>query len=202
MASIGYKNTKYSYGLIAIALHWIVAFAFIINYAIIYYRDWFVTAKTEQAKALFSYHTAIGISVIVFVVLRIIWRLLDKQPIEVSGSRMEHLAAHAAHIMLYAVMIILPLSGYLGTGGPSQLFFFIEIPRFADTQIFSIVVEGWMRLNWDQFEAPMDFIHKQGGAYFVWVLVAAHAGAALFHHFIRKDVVLKRMLWPIDEQKN
>jgi len=114
---------------------------------------------------------------------------------------LEHRAAHAAHIMLYAVMIILPLSGYLGTGGPSQLFFFIEIPRFADTQIFSIVIEGWMGLDWDQFEAPMDFIHKEGGAYLVWVLVAAHAGAALFHHFIRKDVVLKRMLWPIDEIK-
>ena len=201
MASFKYKNTEYSYGFIAIALHWIVAFAFIVNYAIIYYRDWFVVARTDQAKTLFSYHTAIGISVIVFIVLRIIWRFLNKQPNEVEGSRLEHLAAHAAHIMLYAVMILLPLSGYLGTGGPSQLFFFIEIPRFADTQIFNIVVERWMGLTWDQFEAPMDFIHKEGGAYFVWVLIAAHAGAAFFHHFIRKDVVLKRMLWPIDELK-
>jgi len=74
---------------------------------------------------------------------------------------MEHFAAHAAHIMLYAVMIILPLSGYLGTGGPSQLFIFIEIPRFADTQLFkTVVVERWMSLSWEQFEAPMDFIHK------------------------------------------
>ena len=201
MPSIAYKNTEYSYGFISIVLHWIVAFAFIANYAIIYYKDWFVPAKTEQAKALFSYHTAIGVSVIVLVVLRIIWRLLNKQPDEVPGSHIEHLAAHGAHIMLYAVMIIVPLSGYLGTGSLSQLFFFIEIPRFADTQIFSTVIEGWMGLTWEQFEAPMDFIHKQGGAYFVWVLVVAHAGAALFHHFIRKDVVLKRMLWPIDDHK-
>ena len=201
MASNTYKNTDLSYGLIAIFLHWIVAFAFIVNYVIIYYREWFVVAKSDQAKQLISYHTAIGMSVIVFIVLRIIWRLMNKQPNEVPGSPIEHLAAHAAHILLYAVMIILPLSGYLGTGGPSQLFFFIEIPRFADTQIFKTVVEGWMSLNWQQFEAPMDFIHKQGGAYVVSALIAAHVGAALFHHFIRKDIVFKRMLWPIDDLK-
>ena len=124
---------------------------------------------------------------------------MSQQPKEVPGSKLEHLAAHGAHILLYVVMIVLPLSGYFGTGGPSQLFFFIEIPRFADTQIFAIVVEGWMNLSWEEFEAPMDFIHKKGGEYFVWVLALAHAGAALYHHFIRKDVVLKRMILPIKD---
>lgn len=53
------------------------------------------------------------------------------------------------------------------TGGPSQLFFLFEIPKFSDTQIFQTVVQGWMGLTWAQFEAPMDFIYKKGGAYFV-----------------------------------
>ena len=197
MKTIPFKNTADTYGVIAIALHWIVALAFILNYAIIYYREWFVEEKTDQARALISYHTAIGVSVIVFVLLRIIWRFMNRQPNEVPGSSLEHFAARAVHLMLYAVMIFVPLSGYLGTGGPSQLFFAIEIPRFADTQIFKTVVEGWMSLDWDEFEAPMDFIHKKGGAYVVWVLIAAHAGAALFHHFVRRDAVLKRMIWPL-----
>lgn len=201
MKTLPFKNTENTYGIIAIALHWIVAVAFILNYAIIYYREWFVEEGSESIRTLVSYHTAIGVSVVVFVLLRIIWRLMNKQPNEVPGSKTEHFAAHAAHIMLYAVMIILPLSGYLGTGGPSQLFFFIEIPRFADTQLFKTVVEGWMSLSWEQFEAPMDFIHKQGGAYVVWVLIALHAGAALFHHFIRRDAVMKRMIWPIKESE-
>ena len=194
-----FKNTEYSFGLIAILLHWIVAAAFIANYLVIYYSHWFVTPKTDLARSLFSYHTAIGVSVVVFVVLRIVWRLMNPQPKAVPGTKFEHFAAHSAHVLLYFVMIVVPLSGYFGTGGPSQLFFFIEIPRFADTAIFSTLVEGWMGLSWEQFEAPMDFIHKQGGAYVVWVLVLAHVGAALYHHFIRKDVVLKRMLRPIDE---
>ena len=192
------KNTNDTYGVIAIALHWIVALAFIINYAIIYYREWFVEGREDPLfRTLLSYHYAIGVSVLVFVVLRIIWRLTNIQPNEVLGSRLEHLAAHAAHIALYAVMIIIPLTGYLGTGGPSQLFFFIDLPRFADTQIFKTVIEGWMGLSWEQFETPIDFIHKEGGAYVVWVLIVVHAGAALYHHFIRGDVVLKRMLRPL-----
>ena len=192
------KNTNDTYGVIAIALHWIVALAFIINYAIIYYREWFVEGREDPLfRTLLSYHYAIGVSVLVFVVLRIIWRLTNIQPNEVPGSRLEHLAAHAAHIALYAVMILIPLSGYLGTGGPSQLFFFIDLPRFADTQIFKTVIEGWMGLSWEQFETPIDFIHKEGGAYVVWVLIVVHAGAALYHHFIRGDVVLKRMLRPL-----
>ncbi len=192
------KNTKDTYGVIAIALHWIVALAFIINYAIIYYREWFVEGREDPLfRTLLSYHYAIGVSVLVFVVLRIIWRLTNIQPNEVPGSRLEHLAAHTAHIALYAVMILIPLTGYLGTGGPSQLFFFIDLPRFADTQIFKTVIEGWMGLSWEQFETPIDFIHKEGGAYVVWVLIVVHAGAALYHHFIRGDVVLKRMLRPL-----
>lgn len=190
------KNTDDTYGLIAIFFHWIVAFSFIMNYMIIYYREWFTEHKSDQGKVLISYHTAIGVSILVFVVLRIIWKFMNKQPRNVPGTPQEHLAAHWAHILLYVAMIVLPLSGYLGTGGSSQLFFFLEIPRFADTNIFSTVIEGWMGLSWEQFEAPMDFIHKKGGAYVVSILIALHAGAALYHHFIRKDVVLKRMISP------
>jgi cytochrome b561 len=74
------------------------------------------------------------------------------------------------------------------------LFFAIEIPRFADTGIFTTIVGGWIGLTWKEFEQPTDFIHKQGGAYVVSPLIAAHAGAALYHHFVRNDIVLTRML--------
>ncbi len=194
--SLPIKNTELRYGVIAIALHWIVAFAFIANYAIIYYRDWFLERRSEEARVFLSYHTAIGVSVLVFVALRILWKFMNRQPEDVPGSALEHFAAHAAHVLLYAAMIVIPLTGYLGTGGPSQFFFLLEVPRFADTQVFKTAVEGWMGLTWKQFEAPMDFIHKQGGAYVVSVLVAVHAGAALYHHFVRRDVVLRRMISP------
>ena len=92
MSTIPIKNTKYSYGLIAILLHWIVALAFISNYAIIYYQHWFVTAKTDLEKSLFSFHTAIGVSVFVFIVLRVIWKFMNPQPKDVPGTKMEQMA--------------------------------------------------------------------------------------------------------------
>lgn len=136
---------------------------------------------------------AIGLSVFVFVVLRIVWKCMNVRPGDLPGKKWEHTAAHVGHLLLYIVMVLMPLTGYLGHGRPAKLFFFIEIPRFADTWIFRTMIEGWMGLSWKQFEGPIDFMHKEGGATVVWMLIAAHASAALYHHYIRKDGGLKRM---------
>ena len=54
-----------------------------------------------------------------------------------------------------------------------------------------------MGLTFKEFEKPIDLIHKKSGAYVVWVLVGIHVAAALFHHFVREDIALKRMLSPV-----
>ncbi len=191
-----FLNTKRGYGLVAIMLHWIVAFAFIANYVIVYWRIWFFEPRSDFGLTLLSTHAAIGVSVLVFVVLRILWKATNTKPDNVPGSRIEHLASHAAHVLLYLIMIIIPLTGYLGFGGPSDFFFSIELPSFKDTWLFNTLILGLMGISWESFEGVMDFIHKQGGAYVVWVLIALHAGAALFHHIVRKDEVLVRMVNP------
>ncbi len=91
-------------------------------------------------------------------------------------------------------MIIMPLTGYLGTGVNTEYFTMFDITMFKNTPIYHTVVTNWLNLSWEAFESPIDFIHKQGGKFLVWVLILAHAGAALYHHFVRKDIVLKRML--------
>ena len=189
-------NTKHGYGLVAIVLHWIVAFAFLANYFIVYWRIWFHEPRSDFGLTLLSTHAAIGISVLVFVVLRILWRAINTQPDNAPGSRLEHLASHAAHAVLYLVIALIPLTGYLGFGGPSDFFFSIEVPSFKDTWLFNTLILGFMGISWESFEGVMDFIHKQGGAYVVWVLIAVHAAAALFHHIVRKDEVLVRMINP------
>ncbi len=90
-------------------------------------------------------------------------------------------------------MILLPVTGYLGTGLATDFFWLFEIPRFADTAVFEFVVFATMGLTFEQFEVPIGFVHKKGGAYLFWVLILGHACAALYHHFIRKDDVLRRM---------
>lgn len=190
------KNTKAGYGVVAITLHWIVAAAFIVNYGLVYYSQWFTEPRSDLSRSLLSVHTAIGVSVLVFVGLRIFWRLTNQQPDDVPGSRLEHLASHIVHLVLYGIMIGMPLTGYLGFGGTSNLFFAIELPSFQNTWFFTTFISGALGISWDAFEGVADFLHKQVGAYAVAALVGLHAGAALFHHFIRRDEVLIRMINP------
>lgn len=177
-------------------MDWIVAAAFITNYGLVYYSHWFTEPRSDLARSLTSVHTAIGVSVLVFVGLRIFWRLTNQQPDDVPGTRLEHMASHIVHLVLYAIMIGMPLTGYLGYGGTSNLFFAVEIPSFQNTWLFTTLISGGLGLSWETFEGVMDFLHKSVGAYAVLALVLLHAGAALFHHFIRRDEVLVRMINP------
>jgi cytochrome b561 len=91
-------------------------------------------------------------------------------------------------------MILMPLTGYLGTGVATEYFFLFDIPKFEDTWLFQVVVAGWLGLSFEAFEEPMDFIHKDIlGAWLVWLLILGHATAALYHHYVRKDRTLLKM---------
>ena len=193
------KNTKDYYGLGAIALHWIVALGFLGSYVAVYYRHWFTDNSFSQTGELtpsmiaLHMHLSFGITIGVFVALRVAWKLRNKTPDEVPGTQFEHSAARIVHRLLYAVMIIMPITGYMGTKLDANYFLLGDIPKFSDTALYSLLVEQWLGMDWESFEPIMDFIHKESGAYVVWVLIALHAGAALYHHFIKKDQTLRRM---------
>lgn len=191
---IKWRNTDDRFGRLAMTLHWSVAVLFLLLYVSVYYRQWFTERDTDINLTALHLHLSFGITVMVFIALRIIYKLWDKTPKDVPGSKLEHFAAHSAHYMLYVIMIIIPLTGYFGTGVDTNFFFLFEIPQFRETTFYTTVVEGWLGLTWEVFEPPVDFIHKTGGATVVWMLIGVHIAAALFHHFIRKDNTLRRML--------
>ena len=188
------KNTANHYGSIAKWLHWGTAFLFLGSYLTYYYREWFTESKTPENITAIQLHFSIGITVAVIVVLRIIWRISNRTPDLEPGTKLEHLAAHAGHYALYAIMIIMPITGYLGTGGGTNYFFLFEIPKFESTQLFQSLVSEQMGLTFQEFEKPMDFIHKDIlGKWLVWMLIVGHALAGLYHHFIKKDRTLYKM---------
>ena len=58
-------------------------------------------------------------------------------------------------------------------------------------------------ISFETFENPIDFIHKEVlGAWLVWMLIAGHVMAALYHHFVRKDRTLKKMTIDSSERLN
>ena len=186
------KNTADNYGTIAKWLHWLTALLFLGSYVSVYYRHWFTEAKTPENWTALQLHLSIGVTIGVIVLLRILWRVANRSPDPVPGSRLEHLAAKLGHYALYAIMIIMPVTGYLGTGVATEYFFLFDIPSFKDTALF----EAWFALDmtFEEFEEPIDFIHKDIlGAWLVWILILGHVLAALYHHFIRGDRTLRKM---------
>ncbi len=188
------KNTADNYGTIAKCLHWTTALLFLGAYASVYYRHWFTESKTPENLTALHLHLSFGVTIAVVVALRIIWRITNRPPNLEPGTKLEHLAAHAGHYALYAVMIIMPITGYIGTGVDTQYFFIFDIPKFESTQLFVALVSDGLGMTFKEFEKPIDFIHKNIlGAWLVWLLILGHVAAALYHHFAKKDRTLQKM---------
>ena len=188
------KNTETDYGVIAKWLHWGTALLFLAAYISVYYRQWFTTANTPENWTALQLHLSFGVSIAVVVFLRVFWRFKNKAPALEPGSSTEHFMAHMGHFALYAIMIIAPLTGYIGTGVNTDFFFLFDIPKFEETWLFQTLIAQGLGVSFAEFEKPIDFIHKEVlGAWLIWLLIAGHAGAALYHHFVKKDRTLKKM---------
>ncbi len=196
---MNFKNTAENYGLIAKCLHWGTAVLFLGAYISVYYRHWFTEDKTPENWTAIQLHLSIGVTIAVVVALRIVWRVANRVPNLEPGTKLEHLAAHVGHYALYTIMIIMPITGYVGTGVNTEYFFLFDIPKFEDTQLFESLVRNGLGLTFEEFEEPIDFIHKQIlGAWLVWILILGHVSAALYHHFVKEDKTLRKMT--IDKQ--
>ncbi|BDX05663.1 cytochrome b [Planctobacterium marinum] len=186
------RNSDNNYGSIAKWIHWLTALLFLAAYISVYYRQWFTEAQTPENWTALQLHLSFGVSIAVIVILRIVWKVTNPSPAPEPGTALEHLAAKLGHIALYAIMIIMPITGYLGTGVATEFFYLFDIPSFKDTALFAETFGKYMEFA--DFEKPLDFIHKDIlGAWLVWLLIAGHAGAALYHHFVKQDRTLKRM---------
>jgi cytochrome b561 len=126
--------------------------------------------RGDMRSDILFFHKSIGMTVLCLVVLRIVWRLAAGAPAYVEPlGRLTHAAARSAHLALYALMIAMPVSGYLESAGSG-----VRIPWFG---LFTFPV------------LPKDAGLKAAGAW------AAHLGAVVWHAAIKRDSILTRM-WP------
>ena len=186
------RNTRHDYGSVARCLHWSIAALFLLSYCSVYYRQWFTEEDTPENWVSLQMHLSVGITIAALVALRIIWRLMNKPPPLEPDTMLMRRAAHTGHFLLYVAMVIMPVTGYIGTGVDTEYFFLFDIPQFEGTQAHAWLT-GALNVGAEEFEEFVDEIHETAGDPIIWLLILGHVTAALYHHYVKKDRTLRKM---------
>jgi cytochrome b561 len=164
--------------------HWITAvFVFIMVPVGLYmtYRGE-VTNFDALTNTLYSNHKLAGFILLWIVVARLVYRFTrGAPPDEPTLEPWQKAVAHLTHWGIYALLLIVPLLGWYATSlyGALGTPFGFSLPAIAAKN--------------EEASKTVYLLHKLG-AILLSLMVLAHVGAALFHHVIRKDNVLRRMM--------
>ncbi len=175
------KNQE-RWGAVSQGLHWLVA-ALVLLLGIV----GLVMGELPRVPKYFWVYTAhksLGITVLALVVVRLGWRLYAGAPPAVPGTPgWQQRTANVTHGLLYALVLAMPLSGWLYDSAsglrPFRLFGLVEMPRLSAP---------------DERLADLSHALHEWGFWLLIALVLLHAGAALYHHLHLRDATLARML--------
>jgi len=192
------------YGAVSQALHWITVGLVI---ALLLTGKVGDVETDEPGSALFVWHGSLGVLVLLLTGIRILWALLARAPAPLPGqSPLSRAVARGMHVALYALLVALPLSGWLAAsaGGASVNFFWAAtLPRWdvaagstANTPVAEVrgddatASAGSEGTEGDEaFEEIHEFL---GNA--LLLLASLHVLAALKHQFMDRDGLMMRML--------
>lgn len=176
------RNSPGRYGWLSIFLHWSMALVIYAMFALglwmvglSYYDTWYHNAP--------EIHKSIGVILMLALIIRLIWRVVSPPPKPLSSySPLVRITAVVAHGLLYGLLIAILFSGYListADGKPVSVFGWFSLPA---------VLTG----AGEQADLAGD-IHLWL-AWCIVILSVLHGLAALKHHYIDRDITLKRML--------
>lgn len=179
---MAWKNDAHRYGAVTILLHWSMA-VMVVGLAILglwmtglsYYSPYYHSAP--------FWHKSLGVALAALLLLRLLWHRISPLPAPLGNhSRWEQRTARATHLLLYLLLVIILLSGYLISTAKGQgvsVFGWFELPALVsglpDQADRAGQVHYWLALS-------------------LLVLAAIHALAALKHHALDRDDTLRRML--------
>lgn len=186
-----WRNSGVRYGLVAETFHWIIAIGIIVQLCVGLYMTSLPRSDPMQFT-LVQLHKAGGLTILWLSLLRLGWRLINPIPPLPAGMGLVMRGlAHFSHFLLYILMIGIPLSGWAMVsasplGLPINYFGLFNWPRI------------WFLADMTRAE-KMPMAHNLSAlhtylAYSIIALLVIHISAALWHHFARRDDVLKRMI--------
>jgi cytochrome b561 len=174
------KNTLTRYGAVAQLFHWVIVVLIVTQFVLAKRAD----GLSPVAKiGVLATHKSVGITILALALLRLAWRLFNPVPPVPSGTpRWQERAAHASHFLLYALLLITPVLGWLMSSARS----------FSVSYFGLFTLPDLIGPNRPAYERLHDFHELL--AQTLAVLAIVHIAGALKHHFFDHDDVLRRML--------
>ena len=177
---------------VAITLHWVLALLIIM----MIFMGWYMEdlreallrgeATIQQVQSVYNTHKTIGLIILAMSLFRLYWRLTHPGPGLPDGMKAwERTAAHATHWAFYAIMIGMPIGGWIAASAtpfPTLLF---NDPNLVLPKLPVPQTEEFAELSGSAHGA---------GAWAIFALLALHVGAALKHQFVARDNLLARMI--------
>ena len=160
-------------------LHWLMALMII---AMLFIGAGMAASVSQRHEWLLNLHKPLGIAILLLVVVRLFVRFSTRQPpLPADFPRVQVLAAKLSHLLLYALMFVLPLVGWAmisAAGDPVMLGSALQLPAIvpANPSTFAFLRKAHAYL-----------------AYLLFFTVLLHLAAALFHGWVRRDGVLESM---------
>ena len=178
------SSTPY-YTRTAQVLHWLMAIIFIVAWLIGFYSGNFLSYEVDGSFKgdVISLHKNIATTILFLVIIRIFWRYTHPAPQlpDTMSASMKKLA-HVGHLVLYLLLLAVPITGCLfswSAGHPAPVLYLFEIPSLVqqNSELLAIVKPLHIYLSW-----------------FAGLVIVGHILAAIKHHVVDKDNVLRSML--------
>ena len=178
---MSFRNTTRSWGSVSKALHWVIVLLIVNQWVIAEYAD-SLPVGLAKLKAL-AWHKSFGLTILALAVIRLVWRWANPVPDLSTATRAwERVLAHVSHVLLYALIFALPLTGWMMSSAKNFPVSWFNLFQVPDLVAPSEALFGQMR-------------HLHHLLFDGLVAVAAlHVAGALKHHFVDHNDVLKRML--------
>ncbi len=179
-----FRNTPDRFGFLARLFHWLIFLLLIGSFTIAWSMQDMPLGLLKLK--MYSWHKWVGATIFIVVILRLLWRLANAVPEPPAGTpRWQRASAGLSHFLLYAILIVMPLTGWIMSSMknlPLVYLGLVPIPSpFGKNEKWAEILEE---------------VHGTLGLALL-ILVGIHVLAALYHHFILRDNVLRRMLpWP------
>ena len=175
------RNTPSSYGSVAKLLHWSIVILIITQLVLGVSAD--DLPNGLRKLQLLAWHKSFGMLILMLALVRLAWRYANPRPVPPADMpRWQRLAAVGTHRLLYALILLQPLTGWLMSSYKNYPVSFFGLFQWPD------LVAPDARLH-ELFEEVHEWLARA-----LVTVAIVHASAALYHHFGRRDNVLRRML--------